>query len=149
MSTRRHWCEFTSMSTQRHWCELMTSRGHDVPASLIPRDWSKSHKTIWLQVGDSYRAVTGSAVSGSRDAIGSIQWKRINGWDRFRLDYKFLKIVKANKVNKTRPYIRQHQSPTGGQKLWCSLDSLSAKISTAWPTDGRTDRVPYRYLYYL
>ena len=53
MSTRRHWCEFTDVNpTSLMWTKLtlMTSQRHDVPASLISRDWSKSHKTTWLQV---------------------------------------------------------------------------------------------------
>ena len=40
----------------------------------------------------------------------------------------------------TSPYTRQHQSCTGGQGRLCRLDSVSAKISTAWRTDGWTKR---------
>ena len=49
--------------------------------------------------------------------------------------------------SKTRPYTRQHQSRTGGQGLWCSLDRLLAKkfnSVTDQPTDRPTDRVTYR-----
>ena len=35
---------FTLISTRPHQCELMTSQSHDVPASLIPRDWSNRDK---------------------------------------------------------------------------------------------------------
>jgi len=68
-STWGHWCEFTDVNPMSPmWTKLtlMTSQRHDIPASLISRDWSKSHKTTWLAFpwpnSNAYLVITASSV---------------------------------------------------------------------------------------